>query len=407
MRNIICGDANTNIISGGAGDDVIYGIGGANFLYGGLGNDTFIGKLTENDFIDGESGNDKVDYSNLLAANSIRVNLGTTTTRNDEQGISQTVYEISKIGGHSDYVKNISIFEGSAGNDTFTVGAGNYTFIGGAGDDTFNGSNFKDVLIDGGLHINGDYVDYSSVADKIIISLQDGSDPTTVRVSGDTTNHTIKNIENIIGSNTADDTIIGNSSNNTIIGGGGDDTIDGAGGNNYLDGGSHISGDTVSFESVTSVNGISVNIGNSVVTINGTSYLAQSSIRNGLTSTVVNFENIQGSKNADILIGSDEANIINAGLGNDTIYGGKGSNSLNGDAGADKFIMGGFFDGTTTDYAYVNKVDGGSGADILDYSKVTTGAISVTLYGAEFSTVSIYSDNVSIVTGKQIGRAHV
>ncbi len=56
--------------------------------------------------------------------------------------------------------------------------------------------------------------------------------------------------------------------------------------------------------------------------------------------------------------------------------------------------MGGFFDGTGTDNAYVNEVDGGSGADVLDYSLVTTGAISVTLDGEEFWKSSIYSDNV-------------
>ena len=145
--DILKGNDNSNIIKGGNGADTIYGIGGSNFLYGEAGNDTFIGKLTGSDFIDGESGNDKVDYSNLLAANSIRVNLGTTTTIN-----SQTVYEISKIDGDSDYVKNISIFEGSAGNDIFTVTNGTYEFIGGSGDDTFNGTNFTGVVINGSNH---------------------------------------------------------------------------------------------------------------------------------------------------------------------------------------------------------------------------------------------------------------
>jgi Ca2+-binding RTX toxin-like protein len=208
--------------------------------------------------------------------------------------------------------------------------------------------------------------------------MEAGSDPTTVRVGGDTTNHTIRNIENIYGSNSADDTITGNSSNNTIIGGGGDDVIDGGGGSDYLDGGSDTGGDTVSFSSVTGVSGISVNISSSNVTLDGTTYNANSAVRNGQTSTVVNFENIQGSQNADILIGSDIANVIRGGDGNDIIYGGRGSNFLYGDAGADKFIMGGFF-GSGNDY--VNQVDGGSGADILDYSRVTTGAISVTLDG--------------------------
>ena len=54
------------------------------------------------------------------------------------------------------------------------------------------------------------------------------------------------------------------------------------------------------------------------------------------------------------------------------------SNFLFGEAGADTFIMGGFFGSGNN---YINQVDGGSGADVLDYSLVTTGAISVTLDG--------------------------
>ncbi|MGB9801808.1 MAG: calcium-binding protein, partial [Arcobacter sp.] len=263
--DILKGNSNSNIIKGGNGSDSIYGIGGANFLYGGLGDDTFIGKVLGSDFIDGESGNDKVNYSTLLSANSITVDLGTTTTFNDENGNSQTVYQITINGGDNDYVKNITTFEGSQGDDNFITTTGTYSFIGGSGDDTFSGSSFTGSSIDGSNHTiladgtqgatnaytgKGDTVDYSNVVDKIILTLENGSDTTTVKVGGTDSDHTIKNIENIYGSNTAGDTITGNNSNNTILGQAGDDTIDGGNGSNYLDGGTNdAKGDTVSFVS--------------------------------------------------------------------------------------------------------------------------------------------------------------
>jgi len=387
------GDTNTNMINGGAGDDTIYGIGGSNYLYGSTGDDTVYGKVSGSDFVDGGTGNNKIDYSNLDSANFIVADLSQTTTYNDENGASQTVSSITVTGGSADYIKNINVVEGSQGNDIITGNSDGNTLIGGEGDDTLNGYAGSNLLI-GGNGTNGDWADYGN-RQQIKLDLSTGL-ATVDSNSSDTFEptddiDTLIGIENIYGSNLdtyADDTITGNDYNNTIFGQKGEDTIDGGRGSDYLDGG--IGNDTVSYASVSGVSGISVNIGNADVVIDSVTYSANSGIRNSNTSEVYNFENIQGSINDDVLIGSTTANEIYGGTGNDTIYGNQGDNYLFGDAGADKFIMGGFF-GNGTDY--INHVDGGSGADILDYSKVTTGAISVTLDGEEEVKVSIYSDN--------------
>ncbi|MDY0328369.1 MAG: hypothetical protein RBR07_08990, partial [Arcobacteraceae bacterium] len=398
--DILSGDANSNMINGGAGDDTIYGIGGSNYLYGGTGDDTIYGKVSGSDFVDGGTGNNKIDYSNLDATNSIVVNLSQTTTYNDENGDSQTVSAITVTGGNVDYIKNINVVEGSQGNDIITGNSGNNTLIGGEGNDTLNGYAGNNLLI-GGDSTNGDWADYSN-RQQIKLDLSSGLSTVDSNSSGnfEPTDDidTLIGIENIYGSNLdtyADDTIVGNDYSNTIFGQKGDDTIDGGRGDDYLDGGD--GSDTVSFASVTGVSGIKVNIGASDIIIGSDTIEANTSYRNTNISEVYNFENIQGSTNSDILIGSNTSNEIYGGDGNDTIYGGEGDNYLFGEAGADTFLMGGFF-GSGSDY--INSVDGGSGADVLDYSRVTTGAISVTLDGEEEVKVSIYSDNIrsSIIT---------
>jgi Ca2+-binding RTX toxin-like protein len=352
-NDILKGDSNTNIISGGAGDDTIYGVGGSNYLYGGTGNDTIYGKVSGSDFIDGGTGNNKVDYSNLGSANFIEVDLSQTISINDENGDSQTLSSITVTGGGIDYIKNINVVEGSQGDDIITGNSGNNTLIGGAGNDTLNGYGGSNVLIGGTNTAGGDWADYRT-RNQIKLDLSSGLATVDSDGSGnfEPTDEidTLIGIENIYGSNLdtySDDTIVGNDFNNTIFGLKGDDTIDGGRGNNYLDGGD--GSDTLSFASVTGVNGIKVNIGDSDITIGSDTISANSAYRNANVSEVYNFENIQGSQNADILIGSNDSNEIYGGAGNDTIYGGEGNNYLFGEAGADRFIMGGFF-GSGNDY---------------------------------------------------------
>ena len=152
------------------------------------------------------------------------------------------------------------------------------TLSGAGGNDLFYASAGADVL-DGGA--DSDTVDYSSYAISNFSVTLNGSTPVTLNISG-ADNHTLSNIENIIGS-TGGDTINGDDQNNTldgyagndtIFGGDGDDTILGNAGNDTLlasDGADSFDGgdgaDEVDYSALAGITGVTVDLdGATVVT---------------------------------------------------------------------------------------------------------------------------------------------
>ena len=137
-------------------------------------------------------------------------------------------------------------------------GTGADSIIGGTGDDTIKATtaaSFASDTIDGGNETDGvnitgrgnDTVDYSLIDTtgftKGVEVTLNGTTNSTVTIDGSNT-HTIKNIENIIGTS-SNDSIVGDDGNNTLIGGAGTDTIRGTSGNNVIygdttDGGTNV-----------------------------------------------------------------------------------------------------------------------------------------------------------------------
>ena len=96
---------------------------------------------------------------------------------------------------------------------------------------------------------------------------------------------------------------------------------------------------------------------------------------------MVSFENLNGTNNADTIIGSAGGNVLNGNGGNDRIEGGSGTDTMDGGNGNDT-MLGGFNTDSVNggagddriivlDGEFFDNVDGGTGTDTLDHSDVT------------------------------------
>ena len=241
---------------------------------------------------------------------------------------------------------------------------GNDSIVASAGDD----------IIDGGA--NSDLVDYSDSSTGINLTLLVSG--ATVNVShniGGVASDSLTNIEGIKGSTTASNTLIGNNMNNTLIGGNQTDTIKGVSGNNYLNGGA--GADTI--------------------------YAGSGS------------DTIDGGAGDDWLDYTDLASTnVSVNLRNNTATYGSSTDSIT----AIEHLKMGNGTNTVQGNSYANSFIGGTGTgtDTLSYSEAASGVtVNVTSAGAGTSSgdgADVFTgfENYilsGIVTGKQIGRAHV
>lgn len=184
-----------DFIDAGAGNDVVYGNTGNDSINGGDGNDWLSGGK-QNDVIKGGAGSDDIHGN----------------TGDDE------------LYGEADD----DVLYGEAGNDRLDGGSGNNVLIGGSGDDTFVAGVGNDD-IDGGS--GSDTIDLAAATGGATVDLSKNS------VSADGLgNLTIKSIENVVGTDFADQ-IFGSKHANTIYAGAGNDWIRGKEGADVLSGG--------------------------------------------------------------------------------------------------------------------------------------------------------------------------
>ncbi|MBI5349651.1 MAG: hypothetical protein HZB77_10120, partial [Chloroflexi bacterium] len=138
-----------------------------------------------------------------------------------------------------------------------------------------------------------------------------------------------------------DNYIVGSAGNDRIYGMGGDDTLIGLGGDDVIDGGA--GSDTVDYSGSGAAVIVNLNLGTATGAAIG-------------SDTLISIENVIGSAFADTLTGSDAANRIEGGAGNDTLTG------LNGD---DVYVFG---DNAGND-TIIEQPNGGN--DTFDYSLST------------------------------------
>lgn len=252
----------------------------------------------------------------------------------DAENNSLSVNEYSDDGSVGVY------FDGRGGNDILSGSAGNDTLIGGTGAD----------VLSGGAGI--DTASYATSTTGLTVRL-DGTGST-----GDALGDTFDSIENLIGSD-YDDLLVGNSGANVLEGGNGNDTLIGGAGADVMFGQNGI--DTVTYAN--SESGIGARL-DGIVGWGGAA-----------GDTIFQVENLIGSAYRDTLVGSNAANVIDAGAGGGTIYGlggddtligGTGADVMYGQSGADMFVFSdGFGNDTIADFEVTNLLE------VIDLSNIS------------------------------------
>jgi Ca2+-binding RTX toxin-like protein len=308
-ENSFWGRGGNDLLDGRGGNDKLYGEAGDDKIIGGAGDD-FINGGTGADQLDGSTGVDTADYSTSGA--SVNVSLAT--------GLG--------LGGEAagDTLSGIENLNGSKFNDSLTGDAGVNILSGGNGDDLLAGGKGNDVL-DGGD--GRDTADYSASAGCLIVDM----------VAGTATSHggevdKLISIEAVVGTKWAD-SFFGDKFANTFLAGAGNDHFYGSGGGDQFFGDD--GKDWIDYK--TSIDGIKVNL----LTGHGSGGLAEG-------DTYKSIENIRGGAGEDVLIGSDEGNVI---------YGATGADHIEGNGGNDMIYTGGGYD----------FVDGGAGIDTVSYAE--------------------------------------
>jgi len=331
--DVITAAPNASVINGLGGNDTLIGLTGNDALNGGDGNDTVDGGLG-NDVLDGGAGFNTAAFNHLAQAVVVDLSKGTATgqgtdTLHNIQNVTGSILNDTFIGSA---VRNV--FDGGGGNDTVkfngvaaavAVSLANGTATGQGADVLRNienvvGSNLNDTIIgssgdniiDGGAGV--DTVQFNAVSAAVTVSLATGV------ATGQGTD-TLRNIENVTGSN-LNDTITGNNGNNVIDGGGGADVLAGLGGNDtyFVDNAADVvkeaagAGNDQVFTTVS----YKLGAGQSIETLSVASSAGGATI------------NLTGNELSQAIIGNDRPNFINGGGGNDT---------LTGKGGADTFMF--------------------------------------------------------------------
>lgn len=268
------GGVGADIINAGDGVDVISGGLGADTIDGGAGDDRIVAAVGDGD--DTVTGGEGVDvYDASAIQTSVQIDLSTNTASGTDIGTDGLSSIENAIGGRgSDAIignDEDNVLSGGIGSDSIDGGDGNDVLIGGRDSDDLDGGSGLDTA------------SYRTSLSGANISLTTG-----VGQGGDAEGDSLSNIENVQGSNYADE-ITGDGLNNTLTLGRGDDTADGGAGDD------EISGEQGS-------------------------------------------DSIFGGEGNDILLGGSGADNLNGGVGDDSLTGGTGADVAEGGEGSDTYI---------------------------------------------------------------------
>ncbi len=323
--------------------------------------------------------------------------------------IAWTESALAISAGAGDDVITGSEFEdaisGDAGVDTLTGGDGDDSLDGGDGVDTLLGGLGSDVLeggaggdlLDGGEGSN--VASYKNSAEAVTIALTAAPTLTLgTSAGGDAVGDTLVGIGNLAGS-AYDDFLTGNDDVNVLLGDAGNDVLAGGLGGDFLFGG--LGADTASY--VASAAAVEVNL---------TTGIAVGGDAEG--DVLGDIENIDGSAQADILVGDTENNSLagNAGddllyglTGNDTLEGGVGADTLNGGAGVDTVSYAGSSAGVTVDLSAAGTMSGGdaAGDTLSNFENIVGSSHADTLTGDAGNNVLIGGAGGDLLNGGSDG----
>src|SRR5215471_8321047 len=396
-NDTLIGDANANVLDGFSGSDSLVGNAGDDKLLAGFGNVT----------LNGGTGIDTASYENVWGS-------GVTVSLNTGFG------QVTGIGTHT--LLSIENLIGSHGDDTLTGDGGanvlmgldgNDLIAGLGGNNTVDGGGGDDILVDG---IGNETLDGGAGNDTLVL-LGNLTLTVDLNITGPQSigngvgTDTLTGIENVTGSNFANDILTGDANDNVLIGLGGNDTISGRDGNNVIDGGAGndvlsagIGDDLIlggsgndtmrgssgndSLFGDSGADTLTGNLGDdlldggagndtaSYLTNNGVSSVNVSLLISGPQNvgdagvdTLVSIENLTGTNFGDTLIGNDGDNFLDGGTmtdtGDDLLIGGLGNDTLHGRGGTDT-LLGGDGNDRLTGVALANDyADGGNGIDTM------------------------------------------
>lgn len=372
-------------LTGGSGSDTLIAAGGDDLLSGEAGNDLLNGGLGA-DTIDGGDDIDTVDYSNSNAA--VTVDLSSNAAQSGGHAAGDILIDIERIVGsrfndvffggygyrydgrggldrvsyaaetvdltvdlritgaqdNDDVLVAIEAVTGGSGDDLLIGSSTANSLIGGNGADTLIGGSGADTLTGGG---GTDTVTYSAVSAVDVDLMRSGA-----QKGGSAQGDILSSIEVVIGGATGRNLLRGEAGDNTLTGGAGDDLLEGRGGADVLNGGA--GQDTASYAS----SGSAINVG-----IQYDFYSGGDAAGDVLTS----IENLIGSAYNDIIFGSNGANLLQGGGGDDDISDLQGNDTVDGGAGNDY----------VTWYGGNDVLMGSSGSDTIDFSP-STGGVTMT-----------------------------
>ena len=240
--------------------------------------------------------------------------------------------------------------DGAAGNDAVMGGAGSDRLAGGWGNDTIHGDRGSDVIegdlgrdiLDGGA--GWDRVSYEHASAAVRIDLA----AIGWQVTGGAGVDKLTGFQLATGS-AYDDWLAGDRGRNVLQGSEGNDTLYGRGGADRLDGGAGV--DKAHYADA-----------RSSVTVN----LARGLAWGGAgRDTLVDIENVGGSRHDDLIVGDALDNRLIGDRGNDRLEGRGGADVLIGSAGVDTAVYSGSPEGVTVDLADGSGHGGDAEGDVL------------------------------------------
>ncbi len=330
-NDTLTGSTGKDVLNGGAGDDTLIGTFGTegDTYIGGAGNDVFK-NLSSNAILDGGAGDD--DFGTVGIGSTVRGGSGIDVIRFVPGGLHLT----HKV----DYEKGEIIFFDVAfvnGQRVLTDNGDRIFFTGVEtilGTTQILGTRKNDVFVadDAESFYNGvqgsDAVDYGDSTAAVTADLATGTGS-----GGDAEGDRFVNIEALFGSFLAD-LLYGNGGNNILRGRAGADTLDGRSGN-----------DTADYSDSTAA--VNVFLDGSIANSGG----------HAQGDTLIDIENLTGSRFDDLLGGDGSRNVLKGGAGKDIMDGKGGNDSLFGGKGNDVL-----FGGKGKDL-----LDGGQGSDAVSY----------------------------------------
>lgn len=453
--NNIIGTSGANDLNGHDGDDTLDGGAGNDTLTGGDGADVFVLQAgwDEDTISDFSLENDLIDLrsANLGFQDLTITQVGIDTLLEYGAGNSVTLLNVdASLVTYKNFIAviqgtgNADLLEGNRFDDTIWGAAGHDTIEGLAGNDILHGEDGDDYLyggdgddsilggagsdlISGGFGL--DTLDGGAGTDTITYSYSAGDFDINL-TSGNASNESISNFENVIGSEGANtitgsadankleglggnDTLKGEGGNDTLLGGDGNDLIAGGFGIDIQDGGAGI--DTIDFthssghasinlvtgeadfngtiETFSNFENIKGTLGNNLITGDGNdNYLFGSNGHDTLLGADGN-DRLYGGNGNDSIVGGDGNDLLNGYLGNDIFNGGVGNDTLQGDGGNDT-LLGGDGNDFIAGGSGIDVQDGGAGVDTIDFKHSSSNAtISLVTGEADFSgTIETFSN---------------